>query len=71
MKKTDAISYFGSATAVAKALQIGRSAVSQWREIIPLRSAILLNHLTGIPIVWEAYAKEKKEKTISQEDPVN
>jgi transcriptional repressor of cell division inhibition gene dicB len=36
MTKTDALTYFGSVSATAKAIGISDAAVSQWPERIPL-----------------------------------
>lgn len=35
MKTTDAIAYFGSSTALAKALNCNRSSIYQWGEEVP------------------------------------
>lgn len=48
MLKADVIAHFGnSPVAVSKALGITRSAVNQWPEIVPLKSALRLQALTG------------------------
>ncbi|MGX5913925.1 Cro/CI family transcriptional regulator [Aliidiomarina sp. Khilg15.8] len=46
MKKTDAIKHFGSQAAIARALQISKTAVSNWPEAIPPRRAYELERLT-------------------------
>lgn len=46
MKKTDAINYYGSAKAVAAALQIWPQAVYKWGEYVPARAARELEQLT-------------------------
>lgn len=46
MLKKVVIEHFGSQHAVAKALHVSDSAVSQWREIIPERAALLIHQLT-------------------------
>ena len=47
MLKTAVISHFDSSpVAVARALGITRSAVSQWPELVPLKSALRLQALT-------------------------
>lgn len=48
MRKTDVLAHFGcSQIAVARALNITKSAVSQWPDLIPLKSALRLQALTG------------------------
>ncbi|QUG75999.1 hypothetical protein GKQ23_13770 [Erwinia sp. E602] len=46
MKKTEVIAHFGSQRAVAKALRISDSAVSQWKEVIPEKDAYRLQCVT-------------------------
>lgn len=40
------ISHFGSGVAVARALGITRSAVSQWRQRVPLEQALKVESVT-------------------------
>lgn len=48
MQKSDVIAHFGnSPVAVSKALGITRSAVNQWPKIVPLKSALRLQSITG------------------------
>lgn len=46
MKKSDVIAHFGKPSAVAEALGIDRSAVSQWGENIPQLRAYELEKIT-------------------------
>jgi hypothetical protein len=47
MLKAKVLAYYdNSPVAVARALQITRSAVNQWPEIVPLRRALKLNAIT-------------------------
>lgn len=46
MKTQDAIAHFGSASAVAVAANISKAAVSQWGELVPLKTAVLLEHVS-------------------------
>lgn len=46
VKKKTVIEYFGSVNAVAAALGISQSAVSQWRENVPEGSAYKLEVIT-------------------------
>jgi len=41
MLKSDVIAHFGSQSAVARALKLTKSAISQWPEVVPLKSALL------------------------------
>lgn len=48
MKKADVIAHFGgTAQAAAKALGITRSAVAQWKDIVPERIAWKVQFMTG------------------------
>lgn len=47
MLKKDAINHFRSVAALAAALGISRSAVYQWREVVPESSSWKLQALTG------------------------
>ena len=50
MKKTDAITYFGSRIQLAEFLGIAPAAVSQWGELVPEKNAGRLERLTnGVP----------------------
>lgn len=44
MKTQDAIAHFGNASAVALAARISKAAVSQWGELVPLKTAFMLEH---------------------------
>jgi transcriptional repressor of cell division inhibition gene dicB len=47
MLKKDVLSHFGSVKATCKAIGITRSAVSQWKEIIPQGCAYKVQFITG------------------------
>jgi DNA-binding transcriptional regulator YdaS (Cro superfamily) len=47
MKTADAIKYFGTRTALAKALGISKQAVAQWGETVPEGRAYQLQVITG------------------------
>jgi transcriptional regulator with XRE-family HTH domain len=58
MLKSCVIAHFdNSPVAVARALGITRSAVNQWPEIVPLKSALRLQALTNgkLPVDMSAY----------------
>jgi predicted transcriptional regulator len=46
MRKQTALDHFHSQTAIAKALGITKSAVSQWKDVIPERMAYRLERAT-------------------------
>lgn len=47
MLKTDVLAHFDhSPLAIARALNISRSAVNQWPEVVPLKSALRLESVT-------------------------
>ncbi len=47
MRKADLLAHFGGTLATAKALNITRSAVAQWRDIVPERIAWRVQFMTG------------------------
>lgn len=47
MRKAAAIEHFGSAVALAEALNISKGAVSQWGDTVPEGSAYKLQVITG------------------------
>ena len=47
MKKTDVVKHFGSIAAVAEALDLARSSVYDWGEIIPEGAAYKIQVITG------------------------
>lgn len=63
MLKTSAIEHFGSASHVAAALGITRSAVQQWPELIPPLSAARLERLTEGALKFDPDAYDSKYKT--------
>lgn len=53
MKTADVIAHFGSRNAAAKALEINRSAISQWGPRVPLGTAARLEKITGGALVLD------------------
>lgn len=53
MKKKDAISYFGTQSAIARAAGISRQAVSQWGEFVPPAIANLLVEVSGGKLIFD------------------
>lgn len=48
MKKTEAVSFFGSQQAVADALGIHKSSISQWGEDVPALRAYQLKEIMAV-----------------------
>jgi DNA-binding transcriptional regulator YdaS (Cro superfamily) len=44
MLKKDVVQHFGSQRAIAKALWLSESAVSQWRDVIPEKDAFKIEN---------------------------
>jgi len=57
MKKEDVIEYFGSLREVAEALKVTYQAVSIWGEIVPIKQAVKLHHITnkGLKLDLDVY----------------
>ncbi len=47
MKKSKAIEYYGGGSALARALNISKQAVSKWPDIVPIKQALALERKTG------------------------
>lgn len=67
MWKTEVFNYYGSLSAVARALFIAPAAVSQWPELIPERQAYRIEKLTGgqlkvDPMLYLIAQYERKKK---------
>lgn len=65
MKIEHAIKHFTSQTVLARALGITDSAISRWKErgdIVPLKSALKLNNITGgaLDLVLSDYNEKSK-----------
>uniref|UniRef100_A0A3B0M2U6 DNA-binding transcriptional regulator Cro n=1 Tax=Arsenophonus endosymbiont of Trialeurodes vaporariorum TaxID=235567 RepID=A0A3B0M2U6_9GAMM len=59
--KDEVVNFFGSHREIALKLMISDSAVSQWRTIIPERSALKLERITKgkLKYITEFYRKNK------------
>lgn len=70
MKTDDAIHYFGTAAAVARALQISKSAVSQWRRFVPIGAAVRLEKITEgkLPLEIEHYPPPISPASVHADD---
>jgi hypothetical protein len=53
MKKQDAISYFRTRAALARAVGITRQAVNEWNEYVPPAIAVLLEEMTNGALVFD------------------
>jgi DNA-binding transcriptional regulator Cro len=60
MRKADVIAHFGSVAAVTVALGCTRSAVHQWREIVPYASAKRLAEISPLVIDESLYDEHLK-----------
>jgi DNA-binding transcriptional regulator YdaS (Cro superfamily) len=47
MLKKDVVQHFGSQRAIAKALGLSESAISQWRDVIPEKDAFKIEKMTS------------------------
>lgn len=47
MYKKEVITHFGSQRAIAKALGLSESAISQWKEVIPEKDAFKIEKMTA------------------------
>jgi hypothetical protein len=63
MLKADVLKHFETLEGVANALQISKSAVSQWGEVVPEGTAYKLQVLTGgrLQVKPGLYAAQQKE----------
>lgn len=53
MRKADALAHFGSQAEVARAAKVSRSAVNQWRDLVPPLSAKRLEVATDGKLVFD------------------
>jgi hypothetical protein len=65
MLKHDAIRHFGSASQLARALDIAPASVSEWGELVPLGRAYQLQVITGgaLQVNQSAYTKNGIQET--------
>ncbi|WP_343529281.1 Cro/CI family transcriptional regulator [Yokenella regensburgei] len=71
MLKSDAVNFFGNNTQTAIAAGVERSAVSQWKEIVPERCARrLVDASNGALIAWtkEQYDQYRKSKRAGKQN---
>jgi DNA-binding transcriptional regulator YdaS (Cro superfamily) len=63
MKSHVAISHFGSAAALARAVGISKAAVSQWGDLVPLGTAARIEKITQgkLALRLEDYPVPQKE----------
>jgi DNA-binding transcriptional regulator YdaS (Cro superfamily) len=67
------VEFFGSKTAIARALGISQVAVTRWGDVVPERRAARLERLTGgvlkyDPSVYEKQDKERWEGQLNHEN---
>jgi hypothetical protein len=68
LKKSQALSYFGSESSIAVLLKIKRQAVNQWGEYIPEQSAWPLYYLSNgkINAVIDIYPPEEQPRIVNE-----
>lgn len=64
MKTDDAVSYYGSRAALAAALSMSKSAVSQWGDVVPIGTAALIASMThgAVPLGLDDYPRWGKRQ---------
>lgn len=64
MLKRDVVNFFGNNTAVARIVGVNRSAVSQWKTLVPERCAQRLADASNGALVYDpmVYDKHKQSK---------
>lgn len=72
MFKIDAISHFGTSTKVAHAAGVDRSAVSQWKILVPERCAQRLAEASGGVLHYDKniYDEYRKKKRLSRKNNI-
>ncbi|ANC41731.1 hypothetical protein EYY95_13945 [Hafnia alvei] len=63
MKKSDVVTYFGSAAKVARALNIARSSVSGWGVLVPEKRAAKIERMTSGALKYEPALYEQNRNT--------
>lgn len=66
MLTSSAVDHFGSKSAIARALKIGKAAVSKWEERVPPLQAARLHQITDGALVfdpseYEDWYRQKRE----------
>jgi hypothetical protein len=62
MKVAHVIQHFGNKKRAADALGISHVAVGLWKVVVPIKTAIRIHRLTGIPLELEDYDYEIPER---------
>ena len=68
MRKDTAIAFFGSVQATATAINVRRSAVYQWGEIVPAVSALKLSAASDGKLKFDSSAYLKAHKNSTKRD---
>ncbi|PWI80322.1 transcriptional regulator [Enterobacter sp. CGMCC 5087] len=70
MLKIDAVNFFGSNTRTAIAAGVERSAVSQWKELVPERCAQRLADASDGSLIYDknVYDQHRKAKRASKKN---
>lgn len=64
MLKADVIAHFGNGQKVAIALGLTKSAISQWKDLVPLDKALKLQAITGGVLSVDMAAYELPEISV-------
>lgn len=64
MKTEIVISFFGTKTAVARALGISQVAVTRWGDVVPEKRAARLSLMTNGALVYDPKAYQAPEKPV-------
>lgn len=61
MRKSAALKHFKTEAAIARALNISRTAVHKWGPVVPVNSAYRLQAITGgdLPVIPSLYSPDK------------
>lgn len=65
MKKADVVDFFDNQIKVAKSLNLTKSSVSQWGDLIPEKQAMRLERITGGQLKYDPELYSKSEKHLS------
>jgi len=62
MLKTEALKFFGSKMAIARALGVKRQAIQGWGEVVPIRRAFVLQDLSRgkLKVKPELYREQRQ-----------
>ncbi|EPJ9743122.1 Cro/CI family transcriptional regulator [Klebsiella oxytoca] len=62
MKTEQVIAFFGTKTAVAKALGISQVAVTRWGDVVPEKRAARLEHISDGSLIYDPSFYESQDR---------